>query len=83
MNEKTRRNTAVWTKGLINGFKFWVMHFDEGSMFGIDCGRISKLEIRRQDTGERVVYYDRFWDMEPEPDSEEEAVYLELLARFN
>ena len=56
----------MWREGTIliggKGYRYWVKHFDEGSRFGIDGGRISKLMIKRD--GEIVCNYDRGWDIE-------------------
>ena len=46
--------------------------YDEGSVYGIDEGRISKLRITID--GETVVNYDRGWDIEP--DESNEAVMI-------
>ena len=54
----------MWSKGIINGYEYWVKHFDEGSEFGINGGRISKLAIRDQQ-GRWLVNYDRGWDQRP------------------
>ena len=57
----------MWKEGviLINhcGYHYWVKQYDEGSQYGIDGGRISKLTIKRN--GEIVCNYDRGWDIEP------------------
>ena len=41
----------MWREGTIiinkKGYRYWVKHFDVGSQFGIDGGRISKLMIER------------------------------------
>ena len=43
--------------------------YDEGSQFGIEGGRISKLMLKRN--GEVVCNYDRGWDIEPaDPDTQ-------------
>ena len=42
---------------------YWVKHYEEGSVFGIDGGRISKLMIRID--GKVTCNYDRGWDVEP------------------
>ena len=53
--------------------------FAEGSHFGIDGGKISKLEIRIGN--EILCSYDRGWDIEP---SEEATPFYEsILAQFN
>jgi hypothetical protein len=57
----------MWKEGSIliggKGYRYWVKQFDEGSQYGIDGGRISKLMIKRD--GEIVCNYDRGWDIEP------------------
>lgn len=70
----------MWTKGSINGFDYLVKHYEEGSVFGIKEGRISKLEIRKD--GKSVANYDRGWDLEPAGE-EVNAVYSELLKMYN
>ena len=44
-------------------FHYWFKQYDEGSEFGIDGGRISKLMLKRN--GEIVCNYDRGWDVQP------------------
>lgn len=61
----------MWKEGSIrvNGsiFHYWIKQWDEGSKFGIEGGRISKLTIKRD--GVAVVNYDRGWDKKPsDPD---------------
>ena len=57
----------MWSKGNIeiDGAKveYWVKHFEEGSEFGIDGGKISKLECRIN--GETLLHYERGWDKKP------------------
>ncbi len=47
---------------------YWVKAYEEGSEFGIDGGRISKLTIKIN--GQTVVNYDRGWDIEPDENDE-------------
>ena len=47
---------------------YWVKAYEEGSEFGIDGGRISKLEIRID--GKKVAHYDRGWEIEPDENDE-------------
>lgn len=66
-----------WVEGVIdNGqYEFIAKVFDEGSMFGIEEGRVSLLQIRKGNTtGWYGVFcnYDRGWDIKPEDDYEEE-----------
>ena len=63
----------MWKEGSIliggKGYRYWVKQFDEGSQYGIDGGRISKLMIKR--SGETVCNYDRGWDIKPsDPDTQ-------------
>ena len=53
--------------------------FEEGSHFGINEGRISKLEIRRDK--QILLNYDRDWDIKP--NKEVKPVYERILAEFN
>jgi len=63
----------MWKEGSIKVnnsiFHYWMKQFDEGSEWGIDGGRISKLMIKRG--GEIVCNYDRGWDIKPsDPDAQ-------------
>ena len=51
---------------------YWVKAYDEGSEYGINGGRISKLRITID--GQTVVCYDRGWDIEP--DENDQAVMV-------
>ena len=70
----------MWTQGIINGFEFEVKHFDEGSEFGINGGRISKLFIKK--AGKIYASFERGWGVHPS-DKESKAVYKELIKRYN
>lgn len=69
----------MWKEGTIKVndsiFSYWVKHFEVGSEYGIDNGRISKLELKRK--GETVVNYDRGWDIRPV--DEDSVIALEIL----
>ena len=59
-------------------YKFQAKVFDEGSKYGIDGGRISKLSIWDEDMRNKtnffdscIVNYDRGWDIEPETEHQE------------
>ncbi|NLB82292.1 MAG: hypothetical protein GX800_11950 [Clostridiaceae bacterium] len=74
----------MWTKGTITvgktTFKYWVKHYSEGSQYGIDEGRISKLTIKQ---GDITVYnYDRGLDIAPSSKEATEA-YKAILNSFN
>ena len=57
----------MWTNGTFHiedsTVSFWVKHFEEGSRFGIDGGRISKLQL--QLSGNDVCLYERGWGLMP------------------
>ncbi len=59
---------------------YWVKYFDEGSEFGIDGGRISKLSIKID--GKITCCYDRGWDEEPEDDATGAALAI-LIREYN
>lgn len=61
-------------------YKYWVKSYNESSQYGIDNGRISKLEIRRD--GVTVANYDRGWDVEPIDDDTEIALAI-LMKGYN
>lgn len=78
-----------WKEGVIgipagNGkyvaCKYWAKRYDTGSKYGIDGGRISKLELRIDDR--KVCNYDRGWDIKPTCEEAEKALAI-LLEEFN
>ena len=68
----------MWKEGALkvrnSVFKFWVKYFDEGSQYGIENGRISKLMLKRD--GVTVCNYDRGWDILPVDDDTETALAI-------
>ena len=68
----------MWKEGVLkvrnSVFKFSVKHFDEGSQYGIENGRISKLMLKRD--GVTVCNYDRGWDILPVDDDTETALAI-------
>ena len=74
----------MWTKGKITvegvTFEYWMKHFEEPSCFGINEGRISKLELR--EGGKVVLNYDRGWDIRPRT-KKAKAALEQLLKEFN
>lgn len=60
------------------GYKKYIWEakvYDEGSEFGINGGRVSKLSIRLENangTHTTVCNYDRGWDIEPTDDNAKE-----------
>jgi hypothetical protein len=77
-----RRTSIMWEQGTINGYDYWVKHYDNGSEYGIDGGQISKLTIRRRGEARDLCSYNRGWDIEPQ-DAEVKAVYEQLLKQYN
>lgn len=81
----------MWNDGTIRipkdggdvNFTYQVKHFEQGSEFGINGGRISKLIIRNSKTGEIVAHYERGWETEPEKGSEAEIAYAIILNNYN
>lgn len=71
----------MWSNGTINGYDYWVKHFEEDSEFGIDGGRISKLTIRKNGQARNLCSYDRGWDVQPA--DEVKAVYDQLIRQYN
>lgn len=70
----------MWKSGTINGYEYFVKHYEEGSIYGINEGKISKLEIRKD--GRTLASYDRGWDIEPTDEAVIE-VYEEILTMYN
>ena len=75
---------GAWVKGREESdgeldITFCAKVFAEGSPFGIDGGKISKLEIRLGN--EVLCSYDRGWDIEPS--TEVTPFYESILAQFN
>lgn len=81
---KSKEDRTMWREGSIkienNWYKFWVKQYETGSRFGIDGGRVSKLEIKRN--GETVANYDRGWDIRPVDTDTEKALAI-LLYDYN
>lgn len=55
-------------------FECEIKHFENGSQYGIDGGRISKLWVRDKDTLKVVINYDRGWDIKPQTECEKAAL---------
>ena len=60
---------------------YWVKSFDEGSEWGINGGRISKLTIKID--GKITANYDRGWDIEPDEGLPTKMAYCILLENYN
>ena len=70
----------MWKEGTVrvNGeiFHYWMKQYEEGSEFGINGGRISKLTIKR--SGREVYNYDRGEDIVPIDNNTETALAIIL-----
>ena len=55
--QNVKEDNAMWTEGTMDGYEYWVKHYEVGSSYGIDEGRISKLSIRKN--GVELYGYDR------------------------
>lgn len=77
----------MWSEGIIScpstggKYKYWVKYYDEGSEFGIDGGRVSKLTIRKVGESRDLCNYDRGWDIEPIEDIA--VVYAIIMQKYN
>ena len=77
----------MWSEGIIacpetgGKYKYWVKHYEEGSQYGIDGGKISKMSIRKYSESRDLCNYDRGWDVEPA--DEVKTVYDILIQKYN
>ena len=74
-----------WVNGTAGGYTFNAKVYDEGSVYGVNEGRVSKLSIR-DEYGREIVCYDRGWDIEPQDENLKNLVsgvvdYLERLPK--
>ena len=81
----TVRKEDGWLKGAIARYEFFAKVFPEGSKYGINGGRVSKLTVRRKPnhlTDEPVILvnYDRGWDIRPEDD--QSKLILDALVEY-
>jgi hypothetical protein len=74
----------MWSEGSIkigsNIIHYWVKHFEEASVFGIEEGRISKLMLKCN--SKVIANYDRGWDIEPSGKDAEIALAI-LMEKYN
>jgi hypothetical protein len=74
----------MWEKGTLEiegkTVKYELKHYDEPSEYGIECGRISKMELRMG--SKTTLRYDRGWDIEPE-DETSQLAYAILIHQYN
>lgn len=74
-----------WLKGALGNYEFFALVFQEGSKYGINKGRVSKLSVRRKQQGftgvsRYVINFDRGWDIEPQ--DEETRLILDTLVEY-
>lgn len=67
-------------KGKYASCKYCVKCFEEGSSWGINNGKISKLQIKINDV--LACNYHRGWDIEPLNETAEQALAI-LLKEYN
>ena len=78
----------MWHEGQIGSptsntvYKYWAKVYEEGSKFGINQGKVSKLTIRKFDETKDLYNYDRGLD-QPPVNEEVEAVLNIILAKYN
>ena len=56
---------------------YWAKVYDEGSEYGINEGRISKLMIKID--GKTTLCYDRGWDQKPEENDQATQIALQII----
>ena len=87
--KRTRTERRFWHEGVIGipvgkeksiPAHYWVKAYDEPSEYGIEDGRISKMEV--QINGETAIRYDRGWDVYPETEDANLA-YAILMQEYN
>lgn len=67
---------SLWIDGKIlsmKGYEFKARFYDEPSNLGIDGGKISKLDVRKN--GELVMRYDQGWTVDPKTPEHREALH--------
>ena len=86
----SRTKPQNWIEGEIDDCRFQAKVFDDGSRFGINDGRVSKLMVWETDLSPAgaIINYDRGWDVEPSEDWHQELLlallkYLEALPPRN
>jgi len=81
---KARQNRAGWIEGTIDSLRFQAKVYDEGSEFGINEGRVSKLWVCNEAQRQIIMCYERGWDVSPKTAAERRLLeallaYLEAL----
>ena len=80
----------MWSEGMVRAasgmvYEYQVKHYDEGSEFGVDGGRVSKLwiAVRGKVSKEVVVSYERGWDVKPKKGTEAHEVMMDIIRKYN
>ena len=77
----TTFNDKLWREGALkvysSNYHYWAKVYDEGSEWGINEGRISKLMIKQD--SKIVCNYDRGWDVEPKKGSGADKALQQVL----
>ncbi|KUP91587.1 hypothetical protein TRIHO_35440 [Tritonibacter horizontis] len=76
MNYDSGADQSLWIDGKIlsmKGYEFKARFYDEPSNLGIDGGKISKLDVRKD--GELVMRYDQGWTVDPKTPEHREALH--------
>lgn len=66
-----------WVTGNVGAYEFQAKVFSEGSIYGINDGRVLKLYLKKQQ--QPVAVYDRKWEKLP-TDKTDEACFSHLLS---
>jgi len=85
MKIKMTRFKNGWAEGTVGPYRWQAKVYEEGSQFGINRGRISKLAIwdekKRKESGflaACTVKYDRGWDIKPKTLKAQQALLTVL-----
>jgi len=81
---KAKQNRGNWIEGTIDSLRFQAKVYDEGSEFGINEGRVSKLWVCNEAQRQIIMCYERGWDVRPKLAAERRLLeallaYLEAL----
>ncbi len=74
--KENNKDQSLWIDGKITrmkGYEFKARLYDEPSNLGIDGGKISKLDVRKD--GELVMRYDQGWAVDPKTPEHKEALH--------
>jgi len=62
---KARQTRQGWIDGTAGGYRFQAKIYDEGSEFGINESRVSKLWVKDEAQHQAIMNYERGWDVRP------------------